>query len=62
MLASSSQDMFVRLWKISSKNSNDNSTTAESVSLETQTFQAYSQGVNLMDLNNGFEKLMLEKI
>ena len=52
MLASSSQDMFVRLWKISPKNTNDTSSTTEFVSLETQSFQAYSQGlVNSMEFS-----------
>ena len=43
MLASGSQDTFVRLWKITSKNITEDETD-NTVTLETQSFQAYSKG------------------
>lgn len=43
MLASGSQDTFVRLWKITSKNAT-NDESDNTVTLETQSFQAYSKG------------------
>lgn len=47
MLASGSQDTFVRLWKITSKNATDNESD-NTVTLETQSFQAYSKGTRFI--------------
>ena len=49
MLASGSQDSFVRLWKITSK-SETKDESEDSVTLETQSFQAYLKGINTLKI------------